>query len=94
MEALDAGVKPAANTDALQMSERDSLSEKGAQDSTGGGELKQVMTEDIEYPSPAKAAVIMGCLFISMFLVALDRTIIATASESSRVFCQNVNVGC
>jgi hypothetical protein len=83
MEAPDTGVKPAAHTDGMQMSDRDSLSEKGAQNAVGEGELKQVVTEDIEYPSAPKAAVIMGCLFISMFLVALDRTIIATASRSN-----------
>lgn len=34
------------------------------------------------YPNGPKTAVIMICLYISMFLVALDRTILATAIPS------------
>ena len=35
--------------------------------------------DDIEYPPPAKAAVVMAALMLAIFLVALDRSIIATA---------------
>jgi hypothetical protein len=82
MEAQDTGVKPPAQADSKQMSERDSSSEKERATSDGDNRLEQVKTEDIVYPSTAKVAVIMGSLYISMFLVALDRTIIATASKS------------
>jgi hypothetical protein len=80
MEAQDIGVKPAAQAGSQQMSDRDSLSEKGSPHSDGDNKLQPVQTEDIVYPSTAKVAVIMASLYISMFLVALDRTIIATAS--------------
>jgi MFS family permease len=46
-----------------------------------GGKIQPVQTDasEITYPSTAKTALIMGCLYISLFLVALDRTILATA---------------
>lgn len=47
--------------------------------SDGGAPLQRAETEEIVYPSGPKTAVIMICLYISMFLVALDRTILATA---------------
>ncbi len=36
-------------------------------------------TQDIEYPSGVRLALILSSIFVSMFLVALDRMIIATA---------------
>jgi hypothetical protein len=87
MEAQDTGVKPAAEAESQQMSDRDSLSEKRGPDSDGDNKLRPVQTEDIVYPSTAKVAVIMASLYISMFLVALDRTIIATASKSISGVC-------
>ncbi|QDS68975.1 hypothetical protein FKW77_008988 [Venturia effusa] len=47
--------------------------------SDGGAPLQRAETEEVVYPSGPKTAVIMACLYISMFLVALDRTILATA---------------
>ncbi|KAL1897323.1 hypothetical protein Sste5346_004059 [Sporothrix stenoceras] len=47
-----------------------------------GADLAQVnttATEDIEYPSGLKLGLLLASVFISMFLVALDRLIIATA---------------
>ena len=35
--------------------------------------------DDTEYPSGKKLALILSALYLAMFLVALDRTIIATA---------------
>jgi hypothetical protein len=46
-----------------------------------GGKIQPTQTNasEITYPSTAKTVVIMCCLYVSMFLVALDRTILATA---------------
>lgn len=46
-----------------------------------GGKLEPTPTNasEIVYPGAGKRAVIMGCLYISLFLIALDRTILATA---------------
>lgn len=47
-----------------------------------GADLAQVnttATEDVEYPSGLKLGLLLASVFISMFLVALDRLIIATA---------------
>lgn len=41
--------------------------------------MQRAETEEMVYPSGPKTAVIMSCLYISIFLVALDRTILATA---------------
>jgi hypothetical protein len=78
MEAQDTGAKPtvAAQADSSQLSRASSLEK---QPPTDGGHLAAVETEDVVYPSGAKVAVIMFSLYISIFLVALDRTIIATA---------------
>ncbi|KAL5390475.1 hypothetical protein PMIN06_002116 [Paraphaeosphaeria minitans] len=35
--------------------------------------------DDAQYPSPGHTWIIMGCLYLTMFLVALDKTILATA---------------
>ncbi|CAK7199616.1 hypothetical protein SEUCBS139899_002299 [Sporothrix eucalyptigena] len=51
-------------------------------DAENGANLAQVnttATEDIEYPSGLKLGLLLASVFISMFLVALDRLIIATA---------------
>lgn len=45
---------------------------------TDAAPLKRVQSEP-SYPPPAKAAVVMLALMLAIFLVALDRTIIATA---------------
>jgi hypothetical protein len=49
----------------------------------GGAPLVEVPTnidEDAhQYPGPAKLAVIMASIYISVFLIALDRTIIGVA---------------
>ncbi|KAB5575545.1 putative MFS aflatoxin efflux pump [Coniochaeta sp. 2T2.1] len=52
------------------------------EDSHAGGNLAQInttATEDIVYPSGFKLAFLLGSIFVSMFLVALDRLIISTA---------------
>jgi hypothetical protein len=74
-EAAGKEAKPQANAAADQVSE----SSRAA--SRDGAKLEPVETRasQLEYPSTAKTVVIMLCLYISMFLVALDRTIIATA---------------
>jgi hypothetical protein len=78
MEAQDIGVKPAAQAEAAEkISTHRSSSELSK--TPNGAELEEVKTEDIVYPSQGKVVVIMLSLYISMFLVALDRTIIATA---------------
>ena len=38
-----------------------------------------ILDDEVIYPSKGRTAVIMICLYLSMFLVALDRTILATA---------------
>jgi len=38
-----------------------------------------ILDDEVIYPSKGRTAVIMACLYTSMFLVALDRTILATA---------------
>lgn len=43
-----------------------------------GAPLKRTQSE-IEYPPPAQAAIVMIALMLAIFLVALDRTILATA---------------
>ncbi|GAB7344585.1 hypothetical protein MBLNU457_3081t1 [Dothideomycetes sp. NU457] len=53
-----------------------------AQDQEAGNDLTQVKSKapsEFEYPSTAKAMVIMSGLYLAIFLVALDRTIIGTA---------------
>ncbi|KAK7186765.1 MFS general substrate transporter [Paraphaeosphaeria sporulosa] len=35
--------------------------------------------DDAQYPTPGRTWIIMGCLYLTMFLVALDKTILATA---------------
>ncbi|KAF2440027.1 putative efflux pump antibiotic resistance protein [Karstenula rhodostoma CBS 690.94] len=35
--------------------------------------------DDPQYPTPGRTWIIMGCLYLTMFLVALDKTILATA---------------
>ncbi|KIW07220.1 uncharacterized protein PV09_02079 [Verruconis gallopava] len=58
-----------------------SRSSRGKTPEHDGGQIQPTQTNasEIVYPSTAKTAVIMLCLYISMFLVALDRTILATA---------------
>lgn len=70
--------KPVAVDKADHLSNRTSSVEED-QTPDDGAKLEEVQTEDVQYPSGAKVLVIMGSLYISMFLVALDRTIIATA---------------
>jgi hypothetical protein len=43
------------------------------------GQPTNVDENEYNYPSPAKLAVIMSSLYISIFLIALDRTIIGVA---------------
>jgi hypothetical protein len=69
---IDQKVEPHTGTDQASDSSRSTSPD-------GGAPLEPVETEEMVYPSKAKTAVIMICLYISMFLVALDRTIIATA---------------
>jgi MFS family permease len=59
----------------------DSHSSRGVTPEPDGGKVQPVQTNasEITYPSTAKTVVIMCCLYMSMFLVALDRTILATA---------------
>ena len=75
MASLDKEVDPSAKTDDGRASESSRVP------SPDGAKLQPVTTtgSEIVYPNAAKTAVIMVCLYISMFLVALDRTIIATA---------------
>ncbi|KAF2421041.1 MFS multidrug transporter [Tothia fuscella] len=77
MEAQNIGAKPAATTEAEKLSIVSSNSDEATL--SKGNALEHVETEEAVYPTGPKVAVIMGSLYISMFLVALDRTIIATA---------------
>ncbi|CAK7239686.1 MAG: hypothetical protein STHCBS139747_001121 [Sporothrix thermara] len=55
---------------------------RGAHDvehDTTQAQVNTAATEDIEYPSGLKLALLLSSVFMSMFLVALDRLIIATA---------------
>lgn len=92
MEAQDTGVKPAATASANsdQLSRASSLEKQEPKD---GGKLEPVETEEVVYPSGAKVAVIMCSLYISMFLVALDRTIIATAIPRITDEFHSIDVG-
>jgi hypothetical protein len=74
MHAKEVGQKVEPNTGTEQLSHS---SRSTSPD--GSAPLQPVETEEIVYPNRAKTAVIMICLYISMFLVALDRTILATA---------------
>jgi hypothetical protein len=73
MAAVETGHKSTPHTGT------DQISDSSRASSRDGGALEPVETRDIVYPNAAKTAVIMLCLYLSMFLVALDRTIIATA---------------
>lgn len=46
----------------------------------------------VEYPPIAKAAVIMMSLYLTVFLVALDRTIIGTAIPAITVGCELLTI--
>lgn len=61
--------------------EPSNISSRAMSPELDGEKLRPVETSasEIVYPNKAKTLVIMLCLYISMFLVALDRTIIATA---------------
>lgn len=59
----------------------DNMDEKHGQNDNGAdlAQVNTAATEDIEYPSGLKLGLLLASVFISMFLVALDRLIIATA---------------
>lgn len=72
---------PATGDMAVKPDHHDDL-ESGADDKPDGNDLAPVpttATEDIVYPSGLRLGLLLGSVFISMFLVALDRLIIATA---------------
>lgn len=86
--APEASTKP-ASAEGYYAKDPDAIAEKKIRDDDNddvekeaGADLAQVnttATEDIEYPSGLKLGLLLASVFISMFLVALDRLIIATA---------------
>ncbi|CAI6338320.1 unnamed protein product [Periconia digitata] len=67
---------PANSLNGMEKSEYDS---KPLDPESDSGDAFQTPSDSANYPSPAKTAVIMFSLYISIFLVALDRTIIGPA---------------
>ncbi|KIH87846.1 MFS aflatoxin efflux pump [Sporothrix brasiliensis 5110] len=66
----------------VQHTQKDGDGDGDDNEAEPGADLAQVntsATEDVEYPSGLKLALLLTSVFISMFLVALDRLIIATA---------------
>lgn len=56
------------------------------------GRALQRTPSAVEYPPIAKAAVIMISLYLTVFLVALDRTIIGTAIPAITVGCELLTI--
>ena len=73
---------------AFSSSSRPSTSSKKEIETNGLEEAEALenFSEEPEYPSGAKLAVISLALCLSVFLVALDNTIIAVASKASNLF--------
>jgi hypothetical protein len=64
------------------LSEKEQGLQEDAEDGAPGDDLAQVKTtatEDIVYPSGLKLGFLLASIFVSMFLVSLDRLIISTA---------------